>query len=89
MTKELRERWNKFLENTRLYSAGQSDYYEFMENEIIEAKRRGRAEMRKECLDCIPPDNTIEFGKDEEYQRWHSEWTDARNHTIRTDISSL
>lgn len=50
MTKELRERWNKFLENTRLYSAGQSDYYEFMEKEIIEAERRGREKMRREVI---------------------------------------
>ncbi len=93
MNQQLRERfydmYHTFIPKEKVLSFIISEI-ETVDNEAEQRWiQKGREEMRKECLECIPPDSTIEFGKDEEYQRWHSEWTDARNHTIRTAISSL
>lgn len=68
-TQSTRERWEKFLENTRLYSAGQSDYLAFIETEIANAREealkeweeKGRREMKEDMYDKL--------------SEWHWTWT--------------
>lgn len=91
MTKELREKIRKLvidhfdILDTRW--KWMEWFLDCVEQEIIEAERRGREKMRKECLAVIPPDHDL-IGETD-YQRGTFDSQNSRNHTIRTAISSL
>lgn len=91
MTKELRERLQIWKEKNRdrvqaCQTEDEADdiVLEMIEQEIVEAERRGREEMRKECLATIPPFNEWEYTNDYVLMGRHEAYQE-----IRAAISSL